>query len=311
VTRTKATGVDDIKDPRWVFAGLIGATIILALVFVWVVDQSVTDRNDRLELMKQIASGASLSISLFLGSIVAIQAYRYVNRLSHNWKIRHDYAIDRLGRLYGPLWDETKCIIKALEDHYRSGYYDQGRGFSPGVSSVQKDSLHVQRYEQLANSHLQLFLAKRVMDALQSFHGPVADYDALRDEVKSSMALRFRASLKDNELLANSAEVKRENAVSALWSEISHDGNLSNFLNPQPDPRLESRMKARFKEYLRANLSVSDEDGDVIYARVTDDLRRAPRLTELHSLRDECLKKGESLLAVLKGIIERPESALE
>ena len=311
VRGTSDKRIDDIKDPRWLFGLLIGATVILALLLGWIVDQSVADQNDRIEWWKIIISGASLSVSLFLGSIVAIHAYRYVNRLSHNWKIRHDYAVDRLDRLYGPLWDETKCIIKALHTYYRAGYYDQGRGYSPGISSVQKDISHIQRYEQLTNSHLQLFLAKAVMEDLQAFHGSVSKYDALRDEIRNSMAIEFRKSLIGHELLIGSAEVKRENLASNLWSEISHDSNLSNILNPQSNPKLELRMKARFIEHLTANISVPDDNGSVIYDSVIDHLRGNTQLEELRLSRNDCLKKGESLLAVLKGIIEKPESALE
>jgi len=311
VRRTSEKGIDDIKDPRWLFGLLIGVTIVLALVLGLIVDRSVSDQNDKIEWWKIIISGASLSVSLFLGSIVAIHAYRYVNRLSHNWKIRHDYAVDRLDRLYGPLWDETKCIIKALQSYYRSGCYNQGRGYDPGIPSVQKEISHIQRYEQLANSHLQLFLTKKVMEDLQGFHESVFKYDALRDEIRNSMAIEFRKTLMGHELLMGSAEVKKENIASTLWSEISQDSNLGNILNLQPNTRLDLRMKARFIEHLTANASVPNDKGNVIYDSAIDHLRENMQLEELRLSRNDCLKKGESLLAVLKGIIEKPESALE
>jgi hypothetical protein len=303
--------IDDIKDPRWLFGLLIIATIMLAFVLALIVNQYVTDRNDKMEWWKIIFSAASLSVSLFLGSIVAIHAYRYVNRLSHDWKIRHDYAVDRLDRLYGPLWDETKCITKAIESYYRSSYFDQGRGFSAGMSSVQRDVYHVQRYEQLANSHLQLFLTESVLNRLKAFHESVAKYDSQGSDIRDSMAAEFRIMLTTHKSLMNYPGDKLGNLASTLWSELSHDSNLGNILNSEPDPKSGLRMRTRFAELLRANLHMTDDKGSIVYDDVIGSLRKNEHLEELRSSRKDCLEKGESLLIVLKDIVERPESALD
>jgi hypothetical protein len=227
-------------------------------------------------------------IGLLLGSIITLHVYDQVNRENQRRGWRHDYALSRIERIYGPLYDETVAHIEAV-DEYRDVMLSPRGPFSPEVK--------VTGFYEVTNSHLKIFVDKEALDLLMHFHAALQGYKGVHQEVRREA--HNAADRATRELTRTTGPSDAPNIRGVLHN------NLDKLLNPQrPDWE-----EAAFQKYRDAFLGY--RMGDEANARAgfqaaLEAIRGVPSTEFLGMHRRSCLERGQAARERLEVIIQDP-----
>jgi hypothetical protein len=234
-------------------------------------------------------------VGLFTGTIVYMRIYDYVNIRNQMRQWRHEYALRRVEDIYAPLFEQTRGLIRLMQDHSDISSQLHRTKWAGSSEPVQMG------FEEIMESHLGLFVDASARTLLQAFHDSSIAYEkAHRDawtNLYNSASQEITKLTGDKNLSGNASEMM---AALTQYSRMIYDPHQTD-LEEDARKRFVGAHNMLFHELERA---ASDFTG------IVSRLRELESTKQLRDARARAIPKGESAVVRLKEIIQDPTSVV-
>jgi len=291
-TAMPRTGGKELQSPYPWLLGLLVVAFVGFMTFSTIIPQFFPSWNK--DATSRVSALFVALTGLFVGTIVSMKIYDYVNARNQIRQWRHEYALRRVDGIYVPLWEQTRGLIKSME-HYDDVSSWRNRAYFPGSNEPKLTG-----FKEVMESHLGIFLDSKARQLLQSFHDSV-------DEYEKAHSLAWTELQKSTTI-----------EISKLTGETQFSGHSSEMFNVFISNRImvydsNQEVESYVREsFVSAHSRIFHEHEKALadFNAILNRLRNLEEIKKLRQKQKAGLPKGEAVLARLKEIIENPISVV-
>src|SRR5207245_1041043 len=170
--------IEPLNPKPWLYVGLVLTAV------GWVETTFIAPYYEPLKFTASQSSNAATLAALFLGAIIYVHIYDYVNSRAEERQLRQDYALSRVKDIYVPLWEETAALVELAARYERAelrwGDADQQELWKRGFESMMKGPFR-------------LFIDVRLRGLLSSFHATLPVYNDAWSAARKDLHWQARA----------------------------------------------------------------------------------------------------------------------
>ena len=271
----------------WLWAGLASAFA------AWIIATFLAPNYDPLKFLgPQSSSAAGLAV-LFLGAIISIRIYDYVNRRAEKRQLRHDYALSRVKDIYAPLWEETASLME-LAGRYESAELSYG--------GQEKAELAKRGFAGVMKGPLRLFVDSELQALLSSFRATLPVYNKAWSTARNDLYDQARVAARE---LSGRPEGDGPTTEIAnlLMTNDRHVWGATDF----GEDALRY-VRERFREMYVRIPGLKPNEADAAFDRLLARLRSLESAEALRRGSRTCLASGQRVIQRLEAIVRDPTS---
>ena len=171
--------IEPLNPKPWLYVGLVLTAV------GWVETTFIAPYYEPLKFTASQSSNAATLAALFLGAIIYVHIYDYVNSRAEERQLRQDYALSRVKDIYVPLWEEAAALIESAA-RYEWAELRWG--------DAQRQELWKQGFENIMKGPLRLFIDVRLRGLLSSFHATMPAYNDAWSAARNDLYYQARAA---------------------------------------------------------------------------------------------------------------------
>lgn len=261
----------------------------------WIVTIFVAPYYDPLKFLGQQSTTSAGLAALFLGAIISIRIYDFVNRKAERRQLRHEYALSRVKDIYVPLWDETVALIELVE-RYDSADLRYG--------GEERDQLSKRGFAAVMKGPLRLFVDSRLQELLSTFHADVQIYNKVQNATRTD--LYDQAGVEALDLTKRSEDDSATNAIATvlrqndrlIWGATDFGEEAVRF------------ARDRFREAYARIPELDPAGADAAFDRLVQRLRSRKTADTLRRVSRDCAASGQRAIQRLEEIVRDPTSVV-
>jgi len=261
----------------------------------WIVTTFVAPNYDPLKFLGAQSSASAGLAALFLGAIISIRIYDYVNRRAERRQLRHDYALSRLRDIDIPLWDETAALME-LAKRYDSAELWYG--------TPERQELLRHGFLAIMKGPLRLFVDAGLKALLSSFHAAVAKYNKAFSTARNDFYAK--AQVFAHELTGRPNGDAVPSAVANLFTTNNRLGwGATDF-----GEDAEQAMRVQFHEMYSRGRTTGSKEIDAAFNNLRDRLRSLDTSETMRRESRACMDSGERVIRRLEEVVMDPTSVV-
>jgi hypothetical protein len=285
----RRTSMEPQTPEPWLWGGLAFAGA------AWIVTTFVAPNYDPLKFLGAQSSASAGLAALFLGAIISVRIYDYVNRRAERRQLRHDYALSRLRDIYIPLWDETAALME-LAKRYDAAELWYG--------TPERHELLRHGFVAIMKGSLRLFVDAGIKALLSSFHAAVAKYNKAVSTARNDFYAK--AQVFAHELTGRPEGDAVPTAVANLFT----TNNRLVWGATDFGEEAEQAMRVQFREMYSRGRTTAPKETDAAFNNLRDRLRSLDTSEAMRRESRTCVDSGERVIRRLEEIVMDPTSVV-